>query len=342
MGRPIGLLREGYPYLKTLGMRRITGFPIDVAFGSNDVIYILTRNVGSAFIRVWTFDDAEQLTDDLVQIGSYGKGEGQFEWPVQIITDCKGNLYVSDEANHNISTFSSDGEFITRWGNLGSKEGEFNAPTGIGFDTQGNMIVADSLNHRIQKYTSSGEFLSQFGSHGSEDGKFDTPWGVHVDELGNIYVADWGNNRIQVFTDEADHIMSITGNPVTGLTMQGPSSVTVDLHGDIYVTDWANNRVLMFDSKGRYIWKFLGDASLSRCARNYMLTNAYPNRLREMANLEEEKYLRKPTSVRVDGKLRLCIADHHSYRVQVYQKEATELDEHTISEPLRNPTLATV
>ncbi len=30
MGRPYGLIRAGYPFLKTLGMRRITNFPNDV------------------------------------------------------------------------------------------------------------------------------------------------------------------------------------------------------------------------------------------------------------------------------------------------------------------------
>ena len=73
-----------------------------------------------------------------------------------------------------------------------------------------------------------------------------------------------------------------------------------------------------------------------------MLTNARPNRLREMSNLEEEKYFRHPTSVRVDENFRICVADHYSYRVQVYQKDAIEWDELTITPPLRNPTLDVV
>ena len=97
----------------------------------------------------------------------------------------------------------------------------------------------------------------------------------------------------------------------------------------------------MFNQEGHYIWKFLGDASLSRSARNYMLTNAMPNRLREMGRLEQEIYLRRPRSVRVDSEFRLFVADYRSYRVQVYQKEAIQLDENTMAAPIRNPTLAT-
>ena len=81
------------------------------------------------------------------------------------------------------------------------------------------------------------------------------------------------------------------------------------------------SKIEMFNQEGHYIWKFLGDASLSRSARTYMLTNSMPNRFREMGRLEEEKYLRRPRSVRIDSEFRLFIADYESYRIQVYQKD---------------------
>jgi len=342
MGRPLGLLRAGYPYLKTLGMRRVTDYPYDLAFGPDDKLYVLCRTSGRALIRVWTFDDAERLTDDLVQIGDYGSNDGQFQWPVQIITDCDGNLYVSDEATHKVSKFNPDGKFESRWGNEGSGKGEFTAPTGISFDQEGNMVVADSGNSRIQTYDASGKLVQQFGESGEAEGQLKNPWGIHVDEFGDVYVADWGNNRVQVFSNDGDVKMVLEGKTPDGVAINRPSSVTVDQHGDIYITDWTNNRVLVYDSNGRYVWRFLGDATLSRVARDYMMTNAYANRLREMANLEEEKYFRNPTSVRVDNQFRICVADHSSYRLQVYQKESVELDENSIAPPMRNHSLTTV
>ena len=91
MARPFGLLRAGFPYLKTLGMRRITNFPADVAFGAEGRVYILLRTEVASNIRVWHFDDAESLTDDLVGIGAFGKDDGQMTWPVQIIADADEN-----------------------------------------------------------------------------------------------------------------------------------------------------------------------------------------------------------------------------------------------------------
>jgi DNA-binding beta-propeller fold protein YncE len=341
MARPYGLLRAGYPYLKTLGMRRITGFPADVAFGKDKTVYILLRSEGGALIRIWSLDDAEQLTDDLKGIGGYGTEDGQFKWPVQLITDDDGDIFVSDEAISRITRFNEAGEFVAKWGTEGSAEGELKGPSGIAFDNDGNMVVVDSQNHRIQHFTPGGEYLGGFGSQGSEPGQFELPWGVHVDELGDVYVADWGNNRVQKLSPTGEPLMVI-GSPGTGDgEFDRPAGVAVDADGDIYVADGGNDRVQMFNQEGKYIWKFLGDASLSRVARTYMLTNSMPNRLREMGELEQEKYLRRPRSVRVDSEFRLFVPDYQSYRIQIYQKDAIPLDFNTLAAPIRNPTLTT-
>ena len=341
MVRPYGLLRAGFPYHKTLGMRRITNFPVDVAFGKDDVVYILLRSEGASLIRVWSLDDAEQLSGDLVQIGGYGRADGQFEWPVQLITDANGDLFVSDEAVHRISRFQPDGEFVSKFGDEGEGPGELQGPAGIAFDSEGNLVIVDSQNHRVQRFTADGEFLDGFGSQGCEPGQFELPMGVHVDELGNVYVADWGNQRVQKLSPTGEPLMVIGQEGSSDGEFNRPTGVAVDGHGDIYVCDWGNNRVQLFNQEGHYIWKFLGDASLSRVSRTYMMTNAMPNRLREMGKLEEEKYLRRPRSVRVDDQFRLFIPDYESYRVQIYEKDAIPLDEETMAAPPRNPTLST-
>ncbi|MCY4578513.1 MAG: NHL repeat-containing protein [Chloroflexi bacterium] len=339
MTRPWGLLRAGYPYLRTLGMRRVTNYPADIAFSKNGDALILMRSEAGSSIRIWSIEDAEALTDDLKGIGSYGPGEGQFVWPVQILTDDEGNIFVSDEAIHKISRFNADGEFESRWGTHGDGDGEFDAPNGIAFDLDGNMVVVDSKNHRVQRYTPGGEYLGGFGSYGSGPGQFELPWGVHVDELGDVYVTDWGNHRLQIFSSDGE-LKQVIGEAGSGPgQFNRPTGVAVDAHGDIYVADWGNDRVLMFNADGQYIWSFTGDATLSRVARTYMLTNAVPNRLREMGDLEQEKRLRRPRSVRVDSEFRLFIPDYESYRVQIYQKEAIELDRTQYAAPLRNVTL---
>ncbi|MDP6452765.1 MAG: NHL repeat-containing protein [SAR202 cluster bacterium] len=339
MTRPHGLLRAGYPYLRTLGMRRVTNFPADIAFSGTGNAYILMRSAGAATVRVWPLDDMDRLTDELIGFGAYGTEDGQLVWPVQIITDADGDIFISDEATHRISRFDQEHEFVSSWGVEGDSDGQMNGPTGIAFDPDGNLVVVDSKNNRVQRYTADGEYLGGFGSSGANPGEFDLPWGVHVDELGDIYVADWGNNRFQVFSADGD-LKNVIGQAGSGDgEFNKPTGIAVDAHGDIYVADWGNDRVQMFNSEGQYIWSFRGEATLSKVAREYMLTNAVSNRLREMGKLEQEKYLRHPRSVRVDSEFRLFIPDYESYRVQIYQKDFVELNESQFAAPLRNPTL---
>lgn len=52
MGRPYGLLRTGFPFYKTLGMRLLTNFPIDIALGKEGCLYILCRNRDASTISL--------------------------------------------------------------------------------------------------------------------------------------------------------------------------------------------------------------------------------------------------------------------------------------------------
>ena len=232
-------------------MRRITNFPLDVAVGDEGRLYILCRNDGAAVIRVWSFDDAERLTDDLIDIGGYGSNEGQFTWPVNVIRDADENVYVSDEALHRISSFTKDGEFIGCWGEEGGAEGQINGPAGIEFDAEENMYIVDSLNHRVQKFTRDGEYILGWGSQGDGPGEFNMPWGVTVDEVGDVYIADWRNDRVQKFTADGEFISEFGTSGSGKGEFNRPTGVAVDKFGDIYVADTGNNRIQLFKREGR-------------------------------------------------------------------------------------------
>ncbi len=344
MARPYGLLRAGFPFYKTLGMRRLTNFPIDLALGQEDRLYILCRSEGAALIRKYSTEDK-----DLGAINIYGSEPGQLTWPVTILADSQENLYLSDEALHRISIFDKDGEFLDSWGEQGSGDGQLYGPTGMAFDTEGNLYVVDTLNHRVQKFTKEGKFLGKWGSYGSGEGEFNMPWGIAVDtdscpatvdRGGDVYVADWRNDRVQKFTADGAFLMAFGRSGCGDGEFNRPSGVDVDLHGDIYVVDRGNNRVQLFNAEGRYVQKFLGDATLSKAAIAYMMTNAVPNRMRDMANLEVQKYLRWPQSVVVSDDGLMYVPDTGSYRVQVYQKQAVELTELEFGPPRRAPSLA--
>ena len=91
MARPYALLRAGFPYLKTIGMRRNTNYPVDLAIGTQGRVYVLCHEEGSYNTRIAriTLDD-----EFLGAIGGVGKGDGQFIWPTGILLDREENLFV--------------------------------------------------------------------------------------------------------------------------------------------------------------------------------------------------------------------------------------------------------
>jgi DNA-binding beta-propeller fold protein YncE len=332
MTLPHALLRAGYPFVKTLGMRRSTYFPSDLAIGE-DRLYVMTRTeLGSGgHVRMVSFDD-----DDLGALAEHG-----LTWPAGLILDGDGNLFISDEGTHEIIVFNVEsGEELRRWGERGSELGQLDRPSLMALDPDGNLLVAEGRNHRIQRFTRDGEPLGAFGSFGAEPGQFNMPWGVAADADGAIYVGDWRNDRIQKLSPEGEPLLVIGQSGSGEGQLNRPAGVAVDQHGDISVADRDNNRVLLFDKSGRYVERFLGDATLGKMGRAYVMANQKVLRLREMTVLEEQKRLRRPTSVRIEGN-RLYIADTGRMRVQVYEKEAYPLAEGDIMIAPGAPTLTT-
>ena len=333
MDRPYALLRAGFPYLKTLGMRRVTNLPMDVAIDGDDVLYVLGR--GGEIARL-TWEDVS-----LGPIAGPGRDDGNFVWPVALLMDRQENLWVTDEALHRITLLTKEGEFIAKWGEHGAEDGQLDSPSGMAFDPDGNVYVVDTRNHRVQKFSRDGAFLMKWGEQGDGEGQFDMPWGIAVDEAGDVYVSDWRNDRVQKFSADGRFILEFGGSGSGDGEINRPAGVEVDKDGDVYVADFGNNRVQLFDASGRYVGKFLGDATLSTSSREYILANQRTLRLREMARLEPQKLFRSPRSVRVDGQGRMFVPDYDSFRVQVYQKEAVPLGPDQIEPPLRSPTLFT-
>ena len=75
-----------------------------------------------------------------------------FNDPRGIAIDSSGYVYVADKDNHRIQKFTSNGQFVTKWGSLGSNPGEFSYPKGIAVGSDGKVYVSDTGNNRIQVF----------------------------------------------------------------------------------------------------------------------------------------------------------------------------------------------
>ena len=324
------LLRAGFPYEKTLGMRRITWYPIDIEVGPENEVHCLGRFDVGGSIRTVSWADKD--------LGGIGGG---WTWPSGMAQDQDGRLFISDEGAHNITILRTDGEEVARWGEYGTDVGQLNKPSHMVFDRNGDLLISDTQNHRIQKFSADGKFISTFGSFGSEVGQFNMPWGVAVAPGGEIVVSVWGNDRFQVFSETGKPIDTFGSSGSERGELSRPAGIAVDEDGDIYIADRGNDRVCLFDRNGRYVEQFIGDSTLGEMGRIYILTNLKVLRLRDMAHLEPIKRFKSPSSVRAkDG--RLFVGDYGCHRVQVYKKEAYRLSADEVMDKPVVPNLFTV
>ena len=61
-------------------------------------------------------------------------------------------VYVSNHNGHNVSVFTTSGDYVTSFGQQGNKEGEFTNPFGVTVDINNFVIVTDTGNNRVQYF----------------------------------------------------------------------------------------------------------------------------------------------------------------------------------------------
>ena len=324
-----------YDYDYNVGSRNM-GIAVSVAFGSDDVIYVLSRqheqladvpwNKTAVHAKVGKYEvpDTPGSEELLFEFGKYGDGDGELVWPTGIATDSDENVYVTDEWLNRVSVFNADGELLTSWGRAGAGDGEFNGAAGVAFEPDGTLYVVDSLNHRVQKLAKDGTYIGQFGSLGAGTGQFNSPWGITTDTNGFVYVADHKNHRVQKLDSDGGYVMSFGSFGTGNGQLNRPSDVAVDPEGDIYVCDWANSRVQIFDATGRFITTLIGDAvEMAKWHKQQVDSNADVLKARRrVKTLEPEWRFALPSGVDYDpAKKRIVVSDSQRWRLQMYRKD---------------------
>jgi DNA-binding beta-propeller fold protein YncE len=156
------------------------------------IIFILPFIVAYGMNNV----SAEYSQTLVTSLGTNGSGDGEFNEPHSIAFDSHDNMYITDEKNHRVQKFTSNGTFVTKWGTHGSGDGEFELLLGIDRDSSNNIYVVDQDNNNIQKFTNNGTFLKTFVSE-----KFSDLEDVELDSHDNIYVTDRTKQMILKFMD---------------------------------------------------------------------------------------------------------------------------------------------
>ena len=147
--------------------------------------------------------------DPIVVFDGKGKflrslGKGMFGNPHGMRFDHEGNLWVTDNGDHQVMKFSPQDKLLFTLGTkgkAGTDSKTFNRPTDIAFTPKGDAVyISDGYgNSRVVKVAPDGKYLLDWGKRGTGPGEFNTPHSIAVDSKGAVYVSDRENNRIQIF-----------------------------------------------------------------------------------------------------------------------------------------------
>ncbi len=123
--------------------------------------------------------------------GRHGTGLGEFGYPVRIVQDPHGFLYVAEYGgNDRIQKFTKTGEPIAAFGAFGTAPGAFQRPSGLCWH-DGVLYVADAMGARIQRFSDSGEFLGVL-----ETVELDLPYDLCLGPAANLWLVEYGAGRI--------------------------------------------------------------------------------------------------------------------------------------------------
>ena len=283
--------------------------------------------------------------DFLAMWGSRGSEPGQFESPVGIAVDPRGNAYVADSSNNRIQVFDPCHRWSASLGEAGTATGQLQTPLGVALGAAGNLYVANANNDRVDVLDPAGEYLFGWGGFGSGDGQFKLPVAVATGPGGEVYVADLDNDRIEEFGADGSFVRSWgrfgSGNGQFNL----PFGVATDSQGRVYVADTGNNRIQVFDPSGNFIRKWGGFGSGSGQFRsprgvavdpvgNAFVADTSNNRIQVFdpsgaflaawgSTGSGEGQFSHPQDVAVDGQGDVYVTeDHPNDRVQVFGEPA--------------------
>ena len=222
--------------------------PVMTILGLNGPYYVAIHDSGDIFVSncynncVCVFDkNGERKTE----IGSYGKGDGQFNLPTGIAIS--GDvIFVAENGGNRIQKLTITGEFLMKFGTNGSGNGQLYHPWAMCLSSNGNLYVTEYTNSRVQVFNPDGTFSYIIKGEGA--GALQHPLAVALDPNGNLHIADSSLKCIKVFTAEGNYIRQYGSGHLQSL-----AGIAIDQDGYCLVGDDDGESLTIFDSQGTLI-----------------------------------------------------------------------------------------
>jgi len=202
-----------------------------------------------------------------------------FNYPVGMVIDKKGNVFVSDKKNNNIRKIDLKGN-VTTFAGSGEKgclndkklHATFNEPHGLAIDKKGNIYVADKGNNAIRIIYKNGRVetyaYSNNKAYHHPDAIFSHPIDLCMDSKGSLYVLNEYTSQIKVI-DAQKNISLLVTSPAFSINH---NSISIDDHDNLYIGS-CNSEVVLKITPDRLLYK-IQDSTNAR-----PLTFRYPKNI---------------------------------------------------------------
>lgn len=177
-----------------------------------------------------------------------------FEKPIDIKTDGKGLVYVTDIALAGIFVFDLQLQKVDFWSRGSDPDaGLAITPYYLSLDPSGNIYVVGTGRKEIFVLDPKGKLLRRIDF----TGKVKSPAGIALDSKGErIYLVDSGEYKVAVFDLAGKHLFSFGKGGDRDGEFNRPSPIAINRKGEIIVGDTINSRVQIFDRDGKFLRKF--------------------------------------------------------------------------------------
>ena len=184
----------------------------------------------------------------LSMFGSEGEKPGEFTYPVDLMQDPQGFLYVAEYGGSDrIQKFAPDGKFVLEFGGLGTETGKFQRPSGMVW-LDSKIYVADAINSRVQVFTDQGQPLEVLDW--ADQGGLYYPYDIALSPHGQFFFVEYGACRVSVANPHGQLVAQFGHEGRGHHELWTPWAIAVSEDNRLFIADTGNRRIVQLTLPG--------------------------------------------------------------------------------------------